>query len=71
MKIARLDTEAKLVEINGKTDQRLKQMSQRLAELQFAHRQREEYTREIENKHKESLQEIQQAEERQKEQAVR
>ena len=71
MKIARLDTEGKLVEIQGKTEQRLKQMGQRLAELKFAHKQREEYTREIENKHKENLQEIQQAEERQKEQAVR
>ena len=71
MKIARLDTEAKLVEINGKTEQRLKKMGQRLAELQFAYKQREEYTREIENKNKETLQEIQQAEERQKEQAVR
>ena len=63
MKIARLDTEAKLQEINEKTQQRL-------IEMEFAHKQREEYTREMENKTRRIVEKIQQAKERPKEHAV-
>ena len=70
MHIARLDTESQLLEVNEKTEHRLNEMNRRLAELDFAHKQRQAYTREIENKNREMEQKMKDNEKRQKQEAV-